>query len=260
VTITFTFRNVTKSLKITVTPIPSGYDATPAKPTSVDYKNGVNIEEGLIAEGPSPRRTRGITFRADVVSAGIKSGYAGFVQNVTSLQNGVNGRAENPDASGWMYTTGNGPDKNMRPVEGSKLDYDDRSKTITTPVLDLFRGTGPIYDVGFRDQPPGAEQRITANDSPWTGNPDRTKTAKTVAIDYKVDFKTYLVWRYKDETLYTLAYLTWSVNFYAKRNDPNGPVVLQRPPSEVKANDSVLSNDDPSRTSGMIANLAIRWQ
>jgi hypothetical protein len=202
ITATYNFgpgaQSVKDSQKVTVTPMINNYSITPRAAPNVTWTNTTNGLQGLTTNGGM---ISGASFSATLTRTGV-AGNSAYIHNMTALDNGVNGAA-----AGWVFTNALGP---PRPSLNTVLTGGD-----TLPILDMFgadRPAPPDYRSTFTMNTADTQQ-ITAEDNPSTGWPDASSELKDIDVRYK--FTMYLVWRFADNTVYTLARDNWQVTFRA---------------------------------------------
>jgi hypothetical protein len=80
-------------------------------------------------------------------------------------------------------------------------------------------------------------------------------------IDVLRSFRTYIIVRYTDNSIYPIAYWDWDVNFFATINVPGSGVTVINAASKVSAEANwVRSNDDPLKTAGPTVNNNDIWR
>jgi hypothetical protein len=177
------------AVNVTVTPVINNFTIAAG---AVGFTVGADGRSGMQATGP------GASFTAALNRTGA-TGNAVYIQNVIGYDNGLGGAA-----AGWVFTAASGlPNLNTLPVAGTNYPFLDR----------LAAPPPPDYDVAFVRNVVGNTETITANDSPSTGNPAGSNNLQN--IDLRERFTLYLVWRFADNTIYTLATRDWNVVFRA---------------------------------------------
>lgn len=234
---------------VTVAPVLNSSEVTIPSQSVVFYnQNPVNGLQGLAAQTPSG--TPGFTLTANVTNGPLQMTY---VQDVMSTQNGFN--SPNPGA---LFTMASGIfPQDLLPKPGSKVTY---------PALDSLASTLPTYPYTSVTQLEDCTSvDVIMTDSPSTGYPGNGVIAASFAtkVDYKQSFQTWLVVQYPDanNTIYPIANLTWSVNFWATDNVPNSGVSVIQPASMVSlVTPLTASNDNPAQTGGPVLDGNLKWQ
>jgi hypothetical protein len=220
----------TISTTITVTPFVDSFAVNPHPPQSVVFRNSTNGLEGLTTSARGDPN-QGAGFDAAVPRTGV-GGTGIFIQNFVGVDNGAGGAA-----AGWVFTATSGlPNLNAVLSPGD-----------TFPILDKVGDptrSGPDYDVNFSTAGSDANTlRMTATDSPNTGNPANSDKVQNIDITDRI--RLYVVWRFADTSIYTLASVDWKVVFQADTNAPGSGVTnIIRPNSAVSANPFVRTNAD----------------
>jgi hypothetical protein len=165
-----------------------------------------------------------------------------FLQDVTNMVNG-----KSLLGPGWRYQSGSGyADRNLR--------YP------SFPLLDTLPDLAPFYgDEPPAPWPPFADAHFYEdNDSPGTGSPvvhkadgtvDQDATdamnVKTQFIDVQFAFRLFMVVSYpRDDSIYAVASVDWSANFFAQFDAMAGrPVVVNK--QGVSSKPFKRSSDDP---------------
>jgi hypothetical protein len=216
------------ALAVTVTPVIDSFSITPGR---VDWKNGVNGLNGLATDLSERNGAPGASFQAKVFKENL-AGEVTIIQNLTNALNGAHGFG-----AGWVFTGASG-----RPSLNTALTIAPK----TFPVLDRI-GDPPPPDVDsdFDRGEAQGYQWITADDSPLSGGSPPV-SGDLASIDLELDFRLYLVWRYAQGILYTLAYEDWSVVFLADQNggQDKGVTRLLRPDG-ITHGDPVRSHLNP---------------
>lgn len=245
----------TASVAVTVTPVIGAFGVGPKAPPQSTWmrdaaftENGINSGQQDGGGALSGSLKAGATFGATLTRTGVE-GNAIFINNVTALLNG------NTTDHGIVYTAASG----VKPISWRL------PERITLPILDkVVSEQKPDYDGDFayttNDQ---NTQALSAKDTPYIQPPpdlggfDVTKVAN-VYID--LWFNLYLVWRYPDETLYTLA-RTWLETTFAASIGPTGFLKLDDE-SLVRAQANPqyeVTHTNDYKRSNKIFNRAVRW-
>jgi hypothetical protein len=226
---------VTVQRSATVTPLINSFTATPTAMTFMDSLRPVGTHGLLAGSAPAP----GISLRADVINGPLTMK---FSQNVTDDIPHFNG-----SPAGYVYTAAGiaAGLHNLNYVPDPAKTFSDGA-VLQFPLLDA--GAGGITDYnGFNSvpNPTGDSVVITANDSPASFA--RNNNDKLEKIDDFFKARAYLVVSYGDGSIYTVAYINWSANFYATTNaGPGGVgVTVIQTSSVVIPNDYVRSNENP---------------
>jgi hypothetical protein len=186
----------------------------------------------------------GIEFTADVIEGSLRTHY---LQNI-NVENRANG-----STGGAVFVAGSGlANKDLLPKPDSLLTY---------PALDAFDANDPTAwgsAESYTANPPGGAI-MKFRDSPRTGQP--ANSDKLDVMDLKYSYRTYLVIKYPDSSIYPIASWDWDVNFHATTNVPGSGVSVIAPGSKVSAAAAwVRSNDDPLKTAGPIFNGNTHWR
>lgn len=251
-------RAVEKEVNLLVTPITIGFGTTVPNPSIVLWNLTDNLA-GMIAVKPATATTpvqSGIEFQADFVNNYI--GKLVFIQDLISDDNGANG-----SGAGAVYTDGS--KKNSLLPIGSPASYPMLDNTGTSTLN--AEAVNPEYTESrktiFLDQAQ-TKVRISAADNPSTGTPgtDFTDAAKADKVDLKRNYETFVGIRFDDGSVYLIANMKWSVNFYATGNVFNkGAMTIQAASKVLVTNDWRRDNKDPLATSGIAANDAgLDWR
>lgn len=219
---------VTKSL--TVTPMLTNMEVRPSNPNTVTLLrdptgrvSGLNSGEQFPAIGGAPDSLRpGATFDARVWRPGV-FGDAGFVQNVTDMV-----QATGPAITLTNYAA-----------------YSHILRSATYPILDYVADAGapaPLYP-SVADNTLQDEQRIFSKDTPTVGSLEFGDLIASVDMTFQA--RLYTVWKFTDESIYTLGVENWQVAFEASR--VNG-VLTPAAGAIVTADPSARSHADPGTT------------
>lgn len=171
----------------------------------------------------------------------------GFVQNLKDVANRANG-----SAAGAVNTVA-AQNKNLLPLPNSGI-------TLPGAVLDSANANTPFQALTMNGLV-GSTATIRMEDSPEFPGPEDPAN-NTTTYDVRYFFKTYLVAIYDDGSIYTLGTVTWKVNFYATKSNPNGTWADTIDPTSLI---TVMSTDpyidtDPEVTAGPIASGNFLWQ
>jgi hypothetical protein len=234
---------------VTVAPVlNSSTTVIPTPSVSFKNQNPVNGVGGLIAQSAAGA-IAGFILISNVTNGPLTMGY---VQDVINIQNGANG-----SAAGVVYTGASGfVNQNLLPTPESKL---------TWPGLDSY-SDNPTNNTTTVTAGPAGSGTVNVNffDPPSTGMPGDDPAHGQAAnfLDIKDSFQIWLVVQYIDanKTIYPIANLTWSANFYATINAPNAGVSQLSPLSVVTATALQSSNANPVQTGGPIALGNISYQ
>lgn len=216
------------SMDVSVTPVllNGDFTLTPAATPNVFWKEGTDGQSGLKTNSGL---TPGIVMNAKFYAASL-GGYAIFVQNATSVDNG--------NTNGWEFEEGSG-------IEGldTKL-----SGGATFPILDASAISDLSYDIGLQrgftnDQP--AKTTLQVNDSPRSGAPDPSVSVWLSNINVTFNFTIYLEWFYDDDSIYTVAQSQWKVVFKADTYEEGHGVTHIDASSKITADGaSTRTNED----------------
>jgi hypothetical protein len=236
---------VEKETGFTVGPVVNSFTATPS---TVRFINGADGRDGLeggkwLGDG-NPGTVDGMRFEASVMNFGTMP--VGFVQNLLDVKNGSNG------ATAGAVDTVAANSKNVLPVVGSGI-------TLPGAVLDSDAPDNPV--MGQVATQVGQVITLKATDNPGLGPPkDQGNSINT--YDVREYFKTYLTVQYLDQSLYTLGYVTWDINFHATRaaNSPNTWADTLNPVSKFTVGPTQTLHDEVAVTVGPIANGNITWR
>jgi hypothetical protein len=231
----------TVSTTITVTPIVTNFTVTPHAAPSVVFWDGMDGLSGLATDSQG---APGAAFNAQVTQTGV-GGTGIFIQNFVGMDNGAGGAA-----AGWVFTAASGlPNLNSVLTNGAKF-----------PVLDKVGDPPPpVYDVQFSTAGSTADTlKMEAADSPATGNPTNSDKLQNIDVTYRLTL--YVVWRFADNSIYTLASDNWQVAFRADTNVPGSGVTNIRAASGVSASHFVLTNADVPALTAPIANNVVKIQ
>ena len=222
----------TNEKKLTVTPVIDELSLvnpkTPPTATFVRNDNGaiIGISSGEQANGADPGTTKpGVTYAADVNVKGI-AGDPMFLQNVTALTHG---------APALVLTNG--------------IRYNPSFGTTTFPIIDTFDADPvPYYRNSHGHVYNDDRKTIQSADTPAFGH--STFAGLIQSMDLTFNARMYVVWRFPDATMYTLALQDWQVGFQAI-TVPVFEIGLQLlPTSIVSASPKVITNADPAKIVG----------
>lgn len=73
-------------------------------------------------------------------------------------------------------------------------------------------------------------------------------------------FNLYLVWKFTDGSLYTLAKIPWYVGFWADTNMPGSGVSRIRITDGIQADEFVRTHANPEKLNGPTSNEANNWE
>jgi hypothetical protein len=193
---------VVQSFKTTI-PTPSvAFEAAMYDPTVVD--GSVGLRAAKPAATPDGDITPGIRFDSHVLLGDDEEISASFLQNLLSVTNGFNG-----SAAGFIYA----PQFNI-PNQNLKIRVTQGKPVAAFPILDAIPpGDDPLYPTDVAPFPNAAD--IIATDAPSMVAPTLEVSKKLAKMDVKETFCTYVVAVYSDGSVYALANMEWSVNFYA---------------------------------------------
>lgn len=231
------FINTTQSFTSTV-PDPSVYFTN-----RLPVDGYLGMTAGQPPQQPGEDAVDGIEFDAKITNGTLTMKY---VQILRDVQNGANG-----SGAGGVYTVASGlANQNLLPKPGSGLTY---------PALDSIDPADPTASLDFTSTPTATGVRIYTADAPGSSSP--TNADKLDKLDVKYLFRTHIVARYLDNSLYPIAYWDWNVNFYATTNVLDRGVTVIAAASKVSLEGSwVKSNADPLKTAGPIPNRNTKWQ
>lgn len=243
VKVTYTGEEMSRvdQVPLTVTPVVDEFSVTPKDPATVTFLKTVGgaiygISSGEQADGAAEGAAKaGVKYTADLNVRGI-AGEGFFLQNVTDLTHA---------APAVLLTDG----KKYNPSFG----------TATFPMLDWvapplgapkpFYATAPgfVYDSN--------RKMIVSLDTPALG--DITLFASKISsMDATFKARMYVVWKYPDDTIYTLARADWQAVFKAATDPVAGLQLL--PASVVTASPKVFSNVDPGTISDPSYNSIVK--
>jgi hypothetical protein len=267
------------SQRVTVTPIVESFTGTPPPGQSVYFTNtyaakvfgnNPNAPEdgsgGMWASGigPNNKDLPGIAFRADVTTGGLPDMSMNFAQNMTAWRNGVNTRNA---GYGWTFQQQQPPNPRLVPYSVTKKP---QYQWAPYPMLDALQGQ---YLYGYGEHPVVPRPNgviVETEDSPRTGTPKLAGIVQeedlgwTNLIDLREEFRMHLVIAYSDGSIYPVAALNWSVNFWGDTRGVNqqgvgvGPTV-NRDPQGVRAGPYGLSNEDPWTGEPVVLPQAHSW-
>ncbi len=229
---------------IKVAPILSSFWTTSPTP-SVSFRDPANgdIRFGIRAGQPGVGGANdlpGITVNATVRTGGLSVSY---VQNQTGMLNG-------PNAGGPGMTMVN-PASNRNFVIDPALN-------VAFPILDNHTGAMPLVE-STTTAPllGGAAVNIRMKDSPQFYFANMADNVRISLVDYMQAFRTYVVVRYSDGSIYSIAYINWFANFYATNYVAGRGVTVIDPASAVVADQAYTKSNTNPQTSGPIANRGI---
>ena len=233
---------------LTVTPVIGNFIKSIASP-SMTFVEGSGLK-GIQAKNPNaPAGFRdGISFVADVMTSPEEN--VKYLQVITDIQNGANG---NPVG---MSRYGGGHLFDETWGAGGSLPMLDapRDNTAGDPTVPTSVSASNIPNVSYYGM----------LDSPahiWGQTPAQQVAAASIDyIDTKTIFRTHLIVKYDDGSIYSIAYWNWNANFYATSDGPGTGLKNIMPASGVFADpDWTRSNQDPLKTSGPVAQESLQW-
>jgi hypothetical protein len=217
---------VSTSQPVTVTPITVALGVGPKNPPQVTFVNipgpaGLNSGTQSGPNMPLNSGANGATFGATVTRSGV-GGNARFIQNVYDIYNNGQG--------GVVYTVASGLNPRSLNVGNAQLPLLDMVDQAQPPLPD-YQSPNFAYTTNTADT-----QQLYDTDTPAfrIANIGQAQT-----IDFGIDFQLYLIWRYPDNSIWTLGYVLWDVTFQA--NLVNG--VLTIPNTSVVAADANFTLD-----------------
>jgi hypothetical protein len=227
-------RTVTKEQKLTVTPVVAEFSVNPHVPSGTTFMTNVNdaitgLNAGEQSDGgmfPSSGHA-GVTFTADLNPAG-EAGRGAFVQNVTGLINGSSG--------GILFD-----DETIKNV-GLRND-------LSFPISDPGGANSPLYNSPIFTNivgPNATRHNFSDADTPYFASDEWA--GRLSGMDITFQARMYLVWKYNDDTLYTLARADWQVAFQATLVPTIGLAIPTT--SVVSASPKVVTNADPAKVVG----------
>ncbi len=233
---------ITKQIQVLVTPILLSYVGTTPNP-NVTFINGINGLEGIQAQNPAGAvgQVSGITLKANVQTSSCE--FMNFIQNATGDTNGANGGT----GDGGVWLNDGATIYDLIPNDG-----------LNFPFLDTPQGNAP----GNPYMPSvGAGNLYITADSPQLQAKNPAVSATVSTIDLGESYSTYLVVKYADNSIYPIACLDWSVNFYATTWVQNQGVTVINPASGVSiGNSSSVWGDSGLVTGGPTAVQATHWE
>lgn len=206
------------SASLPVTPLIQNFSVTPY--SDAGDPNNQNVTFVIAPDAKwglgnyTPARRAGVHFNASAIKTEL-NGDMRFIQNITGDDNGFNRTVDNQGRSvGWLWTDGTG--ERLGPKQGQYPFLD------ILPTFPDQSYTTPNFTSTV--SPDGSMITLYDVDAPSTGAPtDNTAQGKvTAAVDVRVRFYFHLAWRWQQVVngqtvtlFYPLAYVKWSVNFYA---------------------------------------------
>jgi hypothetical protein len=225
---------ITAEQTLTVVPFIVNMDVTPGHNGTVTLMRDneghiIGLNSGIqfpVNGGPTYGDSPGAKLRATVQHNGLPVNDVtgpGFVQNVLGVDN---------FAPAVSLTNG--------------LFYDDYLREGDYPILDYVEAEGappvPLYPSALDTSDPNGNQAgLLSADTPSMGKiPDFADVISGMDLTFRA--RLYTVWKFADETLYTLASVDWQVVF--KASLVNG-VLTPDPSSVVSAQPFVRTAEDP---------------
>jgi hypothetical protein len=217
---------VSSQKQLTITPVISEFSVNPKDPPKATFlRNAFGDTYGLSSGNQANGADRGSTdpgvaYTADVNRSGIL-GSVWYAQLVTTISENT---ASNPLSTTENDTYQFNPDF-----------------TSSLPLSDSVAGgpPAPLYPTTFNVNT-STRQQITSRDTPAFGGTRFTGIIKWMDIKFKASM--YLVWKYSDDTIYTLAQADWQSLLLA--DQPAGMGLTISNSSIVTASPMTLTNSD----------------